>query len=1036
MKASTESDHAQRRVARVFVSSTFLDAAEERNVLATRVFPDLRRLCRARGVTFVDVDLRWGITVEQEAEGDILPVCLSEIDRCRPFFVGIICDRYGWVPDAFEPADLQRFPWLADYAGHSITELEMLHGALLDAGSASAAFFYRRAPRDSFPLDRSALDRLADHVRASRLPFVEGLESADQIGDAVLRDLTIAIDRIWPAGELPDEHEARAAAYRFFAQDVTTGYVPHGDVLDSCLAHLSSDGPPLIVSGAEGVGKTALFASVAEAARARGMPVVDVYLGSVPGDTDPRRVVTHVLTAINRLVGKADATVDAGQLAFSMDAGFRAAPQGAVFAVVLDAVDALDDREGALDLTWLPRVVPPNVRLLLSSRSGRPLAAARARGWNSRDLTGLTRDERAAVAEGFLVRYGKRLSVAQLARLSSAGEMQNPLLLRTVLGELRVVGRYETLDRQLDEYLAAPDSGALFDLVLERLEGEAGADGRVIVAAVLGGLWASRYGLSEDEIAASAGDLTAPLSRRALSTLLLNLGEHVRDTNGRLRLASEAFANAVAARYLADENAVRRAHLRLARYFEQTELSPRTIDEYPWQLQQAGALDRLRRFLVQIPVFLAFPAVDGQFRFELAAYWRAIGPHVDPVEDYLAALDAAAKHDLEPDRIAQAIHELAFFFELIDRSDGARQLREYQLHEAERAFGKGSPETALPLNNVAFFDIRSGDRARGARLLRRALKALERGGQESGQLAASILDNLGQIEHEPAKRVQAGRRALDIRRRLLGPEHRVTLRSMNNLAAALDAAGSSDEAIALARETLRIRSDVLGPTDYDTLATATTLALMLLDRGFEEEAIGLAGDAERGLAAILGESHHRVEAPRSIVEVGLIRSGRVAEAETLVARRTPPSAPSTMIEATAANNMGQIRRMQRRFAEAEALIRSAVAAAASPERGDGRLYVLFQISLSEVLVDAGRAADAEVLLGSVDSGFRQRKRMGPLVTARAAYLHARAAAALSDRARALRYGRRALSLRLKYAGASSRLVTETKALIRTLSGTD
>src|SRR5215510_9157964 len=120
------------RVARLFVSSTFFDAAEERDVLARRVFPAIRRLCRARGVTFVDVDLRWGITAEEQAEGDILSLCLSEIDRCRPFFIGILCDRYGWTPDAFNSDDVSRFPWLSGFAGRSITELEMLHGSFLN----------------------------------------------------------------------------------------------------------------------------------------------------------------------------------------------------------------------------------------------------------------------------------------------------------------------------------------------------------------------------------------------------------------------------------------------------------------------------------------------------------------------------------------------------------------------------------------------------------------------------------------------------------------------------------------------------------------------------------------------------------------------------------------------------------------------------------------------------------------------------------------------------------------------------------------
>ena len=83
---------------RIFLSSTFRDFGEERDLLVRRVFPDLRNRLKERFVELVDVDLRWGITVEQAERGDVLPICLAEIDRARPYFVGMLGDRYGWIP--------------------------------------------------------------------------------------------------------------------------------------------------------------------------------------------------------------------------------------------------------------------------------------------------------------------------------------------------------------------------------------------------------------------------------------------------------------------------------------------------------------------------------------------------------------------------------------------------------------------------------------------------------------------------------------------------------------------------------------------------------------------------------------------------------------------------------------------------------------------------------------------------------------------------------------------------------------------------
>ena len=54
-----------QRAIRVFVFSTFRDMQAERDELVKRIFPQLRKLCESRGVTWGEVDLRWGMTDEQ-----------------------------------------------------------------------------------------------------------------------------------------------------------------------------------------------------------------------------------------------------------------------------------------------------------------------------------------------------------------------------------------------------------------------------------------------------------------------------------------------------------------------------------------------------------------------------------------------------------------------------------------------------------------------------------------------------------------------------------------------------------------------------------------------------------------------------------------------------------------------------------------------------------------------------------------------------------------------------------------------------------
>ena len=81
------------RAIRVFISSTFRDMQLERDELVKRVFPQIRRMCEQRGVAWSEVDLRWGVTDEQKAEGAVLPICLAEIERTRPYFIGLLGQR-------------------------------------------------------------------------------------------------------------------------------------------------------------------------------------------------------------------------------------------------------------------------------------------------------------------------------------------------------------------------------------------------------------------------------------------------------------------------------------------------------------------------------------------------------------------------------------------------------------------------------------------------------------------------------------------------------------------------------------------------------------------------------------------------------------------------------------------------------------------------------------------------------------------------------------------------------------------------------
>jgi hypothetical protein len=116
-----------------------------------------------------EVDLRWGVTDEQKAEGAVLPICLAEIERTRPYFIGLLGERYGWVPDELPSELADQLGWLNESTGRSVTELEILHGVLNDPEAAGHAYFYLRDPGWVDTLDEAA-----------RADFVE-IPTADEL---------------------------------------------------------------------------------------------------------------------------------------------------------------------------------------------------------------------------------------------------------------------------------------------------------------------------------------------------------------------------------------------------------------------------------------------------------------------------------------------------------------------------------------------------------------------------------------------------------------------------------------------------------------------------------------------------------------------------------------------------------------------------------------------------------------------------------------------------------------------------------------
>lgn len=649
MKATDPNvDRQLQRQIRVFVSSTFWDMHAEREELVKRVFPRLRHVCEARGVTWGEVDLRWGIPKEANADGRVLPLCLAEIDHCRPYFIGILGDRYGWIPDLIPSEVLEAHPWLRDFHDHSVTALEIFYGVLRNPEMAAHAYFYFRNPMCVGAEPEESADRvhklagLKDQIRNSGRPVRGPYRTAEELGELVFNDMKMLIDGLYPEQDIPDPLEREYLGHEAFAAHRARIYIGGSTYLHKLDAHARGNGLPLVILGESGSGKSALLANWAHAWRKQqpGSPVLTHFIGSTPDSVNWATMLRRILGELKKMFDlPMEIPDEPGTLRVTFVNTLHAIAGRSRLVLALDGLDQLEDREGAPDLVWLPPVIPSNVRLIVSTLPGRSLDNLSSRFWPTLNVQPLCVDERRQLIGVYLAQYSKKLDSHHLERIAAADQARNPLYLCTLLSELRQFGKHDDIGHRIEWYLQASDPISLYGRVIVRLEQDyedrSGLD-EDLVGNTLSIIWAARRGVSEIELLDLLGADGEPLPQAVWTPLFLALQDSFVNRGGLLTFFHAYFRQAVKDAYLPTPEHEVRTHLELANYFEKQVIGPRQLTELPWQLAKAADWKHLADLLGQ-PDF--FSASWENNEYDLKAYWTQI-------------------HENAPEHLAKIVHPL------------------------------------------------------------------------------------------------------------------------------------------------------------------------------------------------------------------------------------------------------------------------------------------------------------------------------------------------------------------------------------------
>ena len=665
----------QDRTVRVFISSTFRDMQAERDHLIKYVFPELRARCKERQVEFVEVDLRWGITEEQAERGEVLPLCLSEIEHCRPYFISMLGERYGYVPETVPAGLLDDHPWLDEHRESSITEMEIVHGVLNVPEMSSRAFFYLRDPsfHEQLP-DEDKLVHLSENSFAeTKLVTLKNRikECSDNVrenyldpvslGEMVLSDLWSAIDKEFPAESGIDPLDRLFAEHKSYARSRSRVYIGRQEYFDRLDCHVLGDGPPLVILGESGSGKSAFLANWLQ----RSDPAVQQresrsedfifyhFTGSSPQSTDLPGLLTRLLGEIKRHYRFTDSIpteLDKLREAFPVWLA-RAAASNRNLVLLFDGINQLEDRDNAHDLGWLPEHFPPNVRVVISTLPGRCLEALNQRNWQNLTITPLDTTERKQLAFEYLAVYRKTLRTDRIQRIINASQTANPLYLRSLLEELRIFGVHEQLDERISHYLSAESVVKLFRLILERYEQDYDKNRQGLVRDAMSLIWAARLGISEYELTSLLGDSDKPLPSAYWSPLYLATEQNLVNRSGLISFSHDYFRQAVELRYLNDPQSKQLAHKTLATFFKSLNLDVRKVAELPWQQYQANDNETLCQTLTQPNTLIA--AVEFGKLSDWGMYWSHLNDKYDVVYEHVIAVRVMKKlpeyNDLQMD---------------------------------------------------------------------------------------------------------------------------------------------------------------------------------------------------------------------------------------------------------------------------------------------------------------------------------------------------------------------------------------------------
>jgi tetratricopeptide (TPR) repeat protein len=654
--------------------------------------------------------------------------------------------------------------------------------------------------------------------------------------------------------------------HRRFGSERAGFFTGRSVLLNQISNYLDDSSPaPLVLWGESGSGKSALLAAAAYRAELRDPSAVLItrFIGASPASTTGKSLLSGLCQQIAAAVNADPKGIPTkfNELVQQFQLWLARASKEKPLTLFLDGLDQLSEDDNASSLAWLPLILPPNVKVVISLTPGKMLEDLRSRlDKHTIPFLEVGRLDQASgeqILDRWLSDAKRCLNVNQKAALLSHFQHNGlPLFLRLVFEEAVLWKSYEPVANLTDTV------STIISALLVRLERPEN-HGQTLISHALGLLAVSRSGLSEDELLdllwlddAVRADFFArsPKSPRDVQALPVviwarlfadlepYLAARSADRSELMNFYHVKFRQVVVERYTSDQAGFERRNL-LAGYFDRQPWwlskndrqrpNARKVAELPYVRLQAGQWTWAVEVLTAPDFFIGHYFEHGDDFQLLMRYWSEVKqqsgsthriPGMEINLQVGSLYQQAWQPTLEREEYAAACGALGVFLMEI----GDLEAAQYFTSAEQKAALLDVHLNAANLNDRGLNAYRQGNLSLAEEMYQKAISLFEKGDLPEASAYVNLADvylDTGRLDEARALLEIA----LDLRKQHIGertPEMATVLQGFGNLFMQQQ---RYPESLKYHQEALAIRKECLGSEHVDVGRSLYNVAVILFN---------------------------------------------------------------------------------------------------------------------------------------------------------------------------------------------------------------